>query len=77
MIDIFASAVPQQTVFKFQFIARMSAVESVFSPPPLHKSVGYGVIIGVGFLFAFGMIFITWALKRYVLVIVLVGRSFG
>lgn len=41
------------------------AGESVFNPPPLHQSVGYGVIIGLGFLFAFGMIFVTWALKRY------------
>ncbi|KAI5294239.1 hypothetical protein KEM52_004408 [Ascosphaera acerosa] len=41
------------------------AGETVFNPPPLHQSVGYGVIIGLGFLFAFGMIFVTWALKRY------------
>jgi len=33
--------------------------------PPLDKSVGYGVVIGLGFLFAFGMILTTFVLKRY------------
>ena len=33
--------------------------------PPLDKSVGYGVVIGLGFLFAFGMILTTFILKRY------------
>ncbi|PGH14214.1 hypothetical protein AJ79_03187 [Helicocarpus griseus UAMH5409] len=41
------------------------AQESLFVPPPLAPSFGYGIIIGLGFLFAFGMIFVTWALKRY------------
>ncbi|PGH12931.1 hypothetical protein AJ80_06536 [Polytolypa hystricis UAMH7299] len=41
------------------------ATESLFSPPPLSQAFGYGIIIGLGFLFAFGMIFVTWALKRY------------
>lgn len=31
----------------------------------LSQSVGYGVVVGVGFLFAVGMIGTTWALKRY------------
>jgi Na+/proline symporter len=33
--------------------------------PPLSQSVGYGVVIGVGFLFSFGMILTTFVLKRY------------
>ncbi|KAF2668464.1 urea active transporter [Microthyrium microscopicum] len=33
--------------------------------PPLSTATGYGVIIGVGFLFAFGMILTTFVLKRY------------
>ncbi|KAF2839223.1 urea active transporter [Patellaria atrata CBS 101060] len=33
--------------------------------PPLSQAVGYGVIIGLGFLFAFGMILTTFILKRY------------
>jgi hypothetical protein len=35
------------------------------SSPPLGQSVGYGVVIGLGFLFAFGMILTTFVLKRY------------
>jgi Na+/proline symporter len=33
--------------------------------PPLSQATGYGVILGVGFLFAFGMIMTTFVLKRY------------
>jgi Na+/proline symporter len=33
--------------------------------PPLSPAVGYGVVIGIGFLFAFGMILTTFVLKRY------------
>ena len=33
--------------------------------PPLHPGWGYGLIIGLGFLFAGGMVLITWLLKRY------------
>ncbi|KAH0606650.1 uncharacterized protein H6S33_003484 [Morchella sextelata] len=32
---------------------------------PLSQAFGYGIIIGLGFLFALGMIATTWALKRY------------
>ncbi|KAL9043845.1 MAG: hypothetical protein Q9214_002980 [Letrouitia sp. 1 TL-2023] len=32
---------------------------------PLNQSVGYGVVIGVGFLFALGMVTTTYVLKRY------------
>jgi len=31
----------------------------------LHQGWGYGLIIGLGVLFAVFMIIITWALKRY------------
>lgn len=31
----------------------------------LSQGVGYGVVLGVGFFFALGMMFITWALRRY------------
>jgi Na+/proline symporter len=33
--------------------------------PPLSQAVGYGVVVGVGFLFAFAMILTTFVLKRY------------
>ncbi|KXT05849.1 hypothetical protein AC578_1030 [Pseudocercospora eumusae] len=33
--------------------------------PPLSTATGYGVIIGLGFLFAFGMMLTTFVLKRY------------
>lgn len=33
---------------------------------PLTQGFGYGIILGLGFAFALVMIFITWALKRYV-----------
>ncbi|KAI8182747.1 putative urea active transporter 1 [Colletotrichum sp. SAR 10_86] len=35
------------------------------STPVLHQGWGYGLMIGLGFLFAVLMIIITWALKRY------------
>ncbi|KAG8630355.1 hypothetical protein KVT40_001974 [Elsinoe batatas] len=34
-------------------------------PPPLSQAVGYGVIVGLGFLFAFGMMLTTYVLRRY------------
>lgn len=34
-------------------------------PPPLSQGTGYGLILGLGFAFAIGMIGTTWALKRY------------
>jgi SSS family transporter len=33
--------------------------------PPLGKDVGYGIVIGLGFAFSFGMILTTFVLKRY------------
>ncbi|KAH7347611.1 Sodium:solute symporter family-domain-containing protein [Plectosphaerella cucumerina] len=33
--------------------------------PPLSQAFGYGIVVGLGFLFALGMIFTTWVLKRY------------
>lgn len=33
---------------------------------PLSQGFGYGIIVGLGFAFALVMIFITWALKRYI-----------
>lgn len=33
--------------------------------PPLSTGFGYGIILGLGFAFALGMIATTWALKRY------------
>lgn len=32
---------------------------------PLSQGVGYGIVLGLGFAFAFGMILTTWVLKRY------------
>jgi urea-proton symporter len=32
--------------------------------PPLSQGFGYGIILGLGFVFAFGMILITWTLKK-------------
>ena len=31
----------------------------------LSQGVGYGVVLGVGFLFALGMMLTTWVLRRY------------
>ncbi|KAM3067623.1 urea active transporter [Clarireedia jacksonii] len=33
--------------------------------PPLSSGWGYGIVLGLGALFAFGMILVTWILKRY------------
>ena len=33
--------------------------------PPLSQATGYGVVIGLGFLFAFGMMLTTYVLRRY------------
>ncbi|TKA46726.1 hypothetical protein B0A54_03682 [Friedmanniomyces endolithicus] len=33
--------------------------------PPLSKATGYGVVVGLGFLFAFGMMLTTFVLRRY------------
>ncbi|KAL1952743.1 hypothetical protein VTO42DRAFT_4300 [Malbranchea cinnamomea] len=41
------------------------STSSLFSPPPLPSGFGYGIILGLGLFFAFGMIFVTWSLKRY------------
>ncbi|KAF2155294.1 urea active transporter [Myriangium duriaei CBS 260.36] len=34
-------------------------------PPPLSQGTGYGVVLGLGFLFAFGMMITTYVLRRY------------
>ena len=33
--------------------------------PPLSQGFGYGIVLGLGFAFALGMIVTTWVLKRY------------
>ncbi|CAG8980836.1 hypothetical protein HYALB_00003765, partial [Hymenoscyphus albidus] len=33
--------------------------------PPLSQGWGYGIVLGLGAVFAFGMILVTWILKRY------------
>ncbi|KAF4636182.1 hypothetical protein G7Y89_g1906 [Cudoniella acicularis] len=33
--------------------------------PPLSQGWGYGIVLGLGAVFAFGMILVTWTLKRY------------
>jgi Na+/pantothenate symporter len=33
--------------------------------PPLSQAYGYGIVVGLGFLFALGMIFTTYVLKKY------------
>ncbi|CZT47088.1 probable DUR3-Urea permease [Rhynchosporium secalis] len=33
--------------------------------PPLNVGWGYGIVLGLGAVFAFGMILVTWVLKRY------------
>ncbi|KAH8712248.1 Sodium:solute symporter family-domain-containing protein [Phaeosphaeriaceae sp. PMI808] len=35
------------------------------SASPLGQAWGYGIVLGIGFLFALGMILTTWVLKRY------------
>lgn len=32
---------------------------------PLSRGFGYAIVLGLGFVFALGMIGTTWALKRY------------
>lgn len=34
-------------------------------PAPLSTAWGYGIILGLGALFALGMVLVTWILKRY------------
>lgn len=34
---------------------------------PLSKGFGYGIVLGLGAAFAFGMILTTWMLKRYII----------
>ncbi len=33
--------------------------------PPLSQAYGYGIVIGLGFLFALGMMLTTFVLKKY------------
>ncbi|KAF2137377.1 uncharacterized protein K452DRAFT_321803 [Aplosporella prunicola CBS 121167] len=33
--------------------------------PPLSQAYGYGIVVGLGFLFSLGMILTTWILKKY------------
>ena len=35
------------------------------SSPPLSQGFGYGIVLGLGFAFALGMILTTWLLKKY------------
>ncbi|KZM22850.1 transporter [Ascochyta rabiei] len=35
------------------------------SASPLGQAWGYGIVLGLGFLFALGMVFTTWVLRRY------------
>ncbi|KAF1935558.1 urea active transporter [Clathrospora elynae] len=35
------------------------------TPPPLSQGFGYGIVVGLGFAFSFGMILTTFVLKRY------------
>lgn len=48
------------------FEAKAMASNQVKFDVPLTQGFGYGIILGLGFAFALVMIFITWALKRYV-----------
>lgn len=59
---------------KFWFLAttdqeqqakRLSMADVSKVGPPLNQASGYGIILGLGFAFALGMIGTTWALKRY------------
>jgi uncharacterized membrane protein (DUF485 family) len=36
----------------------------VVATPPLGQDVGYGIVVGLGFAFALGMILTTFVLKR-------------
>lgn len=33
-------------------------------PPPLSQAYGYGIVVGLGFLFALGMVLTTYVLKK-------------
>jgi hypothetical protein len=43
----------------------MSAAVTISPAPPLSQATGYGVVVGVGALFALSMIFITKVLSKY------------
>ncbi len=43
----------------------MSSADVFQIPPPFGPGVGYGIIIGVGAIFAIGMSAVSWALSRY------------
>lgn len=43
----------------------MSDGSAFQTPPPLSQGVGYGIVIGVGAVFALGMSATSWALSRY------------
>ena len=49
------------------FEAKAMASNQVKFDVPLSQGFGYGIILGLGFAFALVMIFITWSLKRCVL----------
>lgn len=36
---------------------------------PLDQAFGYGIVVGLGFAFAFLMMGTTWALRRYVILL--------
>lgn len=43
----------------------MDAAPSDAHTAPLSQAYGYGIVVGLGFLFSLGMILTTWILKRY------------
>ncbi|KAI2632874.1 Sodium:solute symporter family-domain-containing protein [Xylaria nigripes] len=43
----------------------LSMSETPSRPPPLSQGVGYGIVLGLGILFALGMILTTFILRRY------------
>lgn len=43
----------------------MADASSSPASPPLSQGYGYGILVGLGIVFALFMILSTWALKRY------------
>lgn len=51
------------------------AADEVKFVAPLSQGFGYGIVIGLGFAFSLVMIFITWALKRYGLTLIISSQD--
>jgi hypothetical protein len=63
---ISVSGYKSQDLVTYTSIRPTAMAETTTFTAPLSQGFGYGIIVGLGFAFALLMIFITWALKRWV-----------